>query len=368
MPKIFDRPDSAVRSETGAFVRVDEDKWFRDNQAELLMLADSVEGRALLCIDPSFPQIHEIAKNFVKHYFRQGRRWHVLADFRVGAKWANVVRSRWAAFQQARRRIWLVENMGRMSRFMGVVEAVDALNGRGEVWTSAPVRRSLVLANTLTAYPDPHPESTTVDGQVFRQQLGEYFPTAAAGVGTFCDDSVSERYITGASCYSTCNINSLYRGIFLFVTSSIGASSSIISATHSFWPTDVTSTWGTSVPKACVVSSNPASNTGLAAADYQTVGTTLFSDEPLLSSIGIGAYKVFMFNAAGKAAIAKAGISKFAMTESAYDRTRTPPAEGVGGNRFTIYGILSEGTGTANDPKLVVEYALPENVSINLII
>ena len=90
--KIFDRPDEAI----GRIVRVNENQWFKDQKGILLQLANTDYGRDLLCIPKSYGKIFKIGKNHIFHSPRMENGvlkydW----DFRVGAKWANVIRYRW---------------------------------------------------------------------------------------------------------------------------------------------------------------------------------------------------------------------------------------------------------------------------------
>src|SRR3989338_2002925 len=96
--KIFDRNDSEI----GRVIRVNEDLWFQDQQALLLQLANTDYGKDLLCIPKGYNNIFKFGKN---HIFYSPRMENGVLkydwDFRVGAKWANVIRCRWEEFQGA---------------------------------------------------------------------------------------------------------------------------------------------------------------------------------------------------------------------------------------------------------------------------
>src|SRR3990167_2540661 len=150
MPKIFDRTFS------GLYVpkRLNEDVWFKRHQKLLLWMAAHPEGRKLLCLDQTnIGEIHRIRKNSVGNdrYLTDGMfrgkvayRRVSTTDFRVGAKWANLIRFQWDWYcELAREYTYEQKAVGLWSPF-GLVPGL--------------------AFTTSTFYPDPHTESTTVDG------------------------------------------------------------------------------------------------------------------------------------------------------------------------------------------------------------
>src|SRR3990167_10969842 len=138
MAKIFDRHDS----ELGRIIRVNEDKWFKDQQGVLLQLANTDYGRDLLCIPKDYGNIFKIGKNHIFHSPRMENGQFVKDwDFRVGAKWANVIRYRWE-------------------------EILGALMWQNANRFILPAVRSKMLLTAAFGgpyYPDADPETTSVD-------------------------------------------------------------------------------------------------------------------------------------------------------------------------------------------------------------
>lgn len=136
MPKFYNDPTIELQ-------RLNENMWFKFNQKLLLGIANTKAGRDLLCIPQEYPQIVLIKKNCVHALVKNdGTTATLIADFRIGAKFANVIRYRWDAFNA-------------MARYY-----VNA-----DLFASPLTRYAMsVHAATLTAYPDPNVETTTVDG------------------------------------------------------------------------------------------------------------------------------------------------------------------------------------------------------------
>jgi len=154
----------------------------------------------------------------------------------------------------------------------------------------------------------------------------------------------------------------LDRTIFLFDTSSLPESCTVTNA--------VLSLYGMSkykdgdfavVPE--VVSSNPTSNTELAAGDFDSLGSTPFSDTIAYTAFDTTDYNDYTLNASGIAAISKTGISKFGMRDKAYDRYGNTPIWAANKQCY-VRGYCAE-QGAGYKPKLVVTYTEP-SLEINV--
>jgi len=214
---------------------------------------------------------------------------------------------------------------------------------------------------TLTVYPDANPESTTVDGnvsQAYSAGTGQSWSTirGLTDGNTVADDQAINNLIqikadTGSNTYQT-----LTRSFFLFDTSPITAYAVVTAATLSLYGYNQDNALGASATVA-IVSSSPASDTGLANADFDQVGSTDFATRVAYADFNIGSYEDFALNAAGIANISGSGISKFGVREGAYDLDNTTPPW-VSASRVSINIYWADETGTTSDPKLVVTYRL----------
>lgn len=212
-----------------------------------------------------------------------------------------------------------------------------------------------VGCDTLTIYPDPHPETNTVDGYVQRSGSGESWSSIRNGSGTSADDSS-----TALGVYLLASSNPLYpwyllrRSVLLFDTSPLGAGATVQSADLYLWCTlSATGLGDTTVD---VVSAVTQYNTQLVTADYYytNFGTTPFS-QVLVSNLSTGQYNAFSFNSSGKSYINVTGITRIGLR--------------LGWDTVDYFGgTWSAGAGTAasfysadnadltNDPKLVITY------------
>src|SRR3990167_5462775 len=166
MPKIFDRHDSEI----GRIVRVNEDRWFKDQQGVLLQLANTDYGRDLLCIPKGYGKIFKIGKNHISHSPRMvDGVLHYDWDFRIGAKWANVIRFRWEEILGAL--MWQDAN-----RF--ILPAVRS-------------KMMMTAAFGGAYFPDPSVEVTSVDGSVGIDAQNAVYGTVRSAAGSFASDAAA---------------------------------------------------------------------------------------------------------------------------------------------------------------------------------
>lgn len=131
----------------------------------------------------------------------------------------------------------------------------------------------LVVSATLTVYPDADPESATVDGWCMQSDSGASWSTLVGGSGSSAADSETTGFaFRGLKGATTDTWTQLGRGIFLFDTSAILSTYTITDVSlYVYGSPDVydgnSSTWH-------VVTSAPASNTALAAGDYDSLGNS----------------------------------------------------------------------------------------------
>lgn len=330
MAKIFDNLEVQER-------RLNEDKWFFINQPLLLWLANTDYGRDLLCIPKQYNKIIDISKRHITMVLDDKNK---LSDFRIGSKFANAIRYRWREFSQARD--WYY------NRF-------DNTHLLPFKYKSQP----LLVATTTTVYPDPDPESTTVDGVARRQGTDETFATIIAGAGTNVASTSASNFYCRVVCGTSSGYNVLQRSIFLYDTSAIPDTDVISSGTHSLFGDNQTDTpsWGDTKIGLALLSSNPATNTDIVTADYGTLGSTLFATNLVYSTFSTSAYNDQALNANGISNISKTGVSKFGI-KAICDHNASDPGFTSAAQEGNLSGKFADQAGTTNDPKLVVTHGV----------
>lgn len=210
-------------------------------------------------------------------------------------------------------------------------------------------------ASPETFYPDAHVETSSVDGRVYRWNAGATWATnrdhtdgtGASDIEPF-ESSIKLR--TGAT-----NWYGIIRSIYLFDTSGLPDGATITAAVLSIFGKAKVNTFSTATFAVNIYSSNPASNTAIGTADYDQLGTTAYSDSDITyDAWSIIAYNNFTFNATGRAAISKVGISKFGAREATHDAADNEDFEASKQAGVDCY--FAEQGDTTNDPKLVVTY------------
>lgn len=317
--------------------RLHENLWFNKYQGSLLWLANTDLGRDLLCIDKRFPLITEMGKNFVRAEYEPGK---YITDFRVGAKWSNVIRYRWKDF----------------CNYMTYAPGIQYTLALDKV----PVIGSGLRGATTTVYPDPDPETTTVDGYIQNFTSTSWDTVHDATSGT-AGDSNGALFIESGKLGAAEIL--IRRSIVLFDTSSITDTDTIDAVTLDVYPTDLPNGDNDGDDFIAVVTSTPASNTAVANGDYDQVGDAV--DNPTeqhdvgerkdLTSMSTGAYTAFTFNATGRGNIDKTGVSKFGLREG-HDIIDSPYA-GANSSRNRLQCSSADNAGTSQDPKLTVTHS-----------
>lgn len=219
--------------------------------------------------------------------------------------------------------------------------------------------KAVIHFTTTTFYPDPNPETTSVDGRVSRNtgSNDSWSTLRGATTATSVDDSTASMYWVQLNGYSSTGWQDLSRSVYLFDTSALTAGATISSAIMSVYCVTKNDDSNTHNQTIEVVQSNPASNTSLATGDWNTSTRWTMTRQATgisHSSITNGAYNDFTFNGTGLGNISKTAVSKFGIVLSG-DADNTEPTKDA--SHQTLYtGYFSEQTGTSNDPKLAVTY------------
>lgn len=213
----------------------------------------------------------------------------------------------------------------------------------------------VIISDSATFYPDADPESATVDGYAYHYSDWSSWSAMLAAAGNAADDSGSQsEHIKILSRAETDHWFWIHRCIYLFDTSVLGSGASISAATFSLrgW---LKQDGLSCTPDMNVYSSDPASNTGVVAGDYDCLGSTAFCDTPITyAAFNTSGWNDMAFNATGLAAINKTGITKLGTRNANYDVAGTEP-NWVASSSSNLRCYWAE-AGEGYQPKLVVTY------------
>jgi len=352
----------------GTAQALDEDIWFELWQPLLLQMVNTEYGRDLFCIPRHYPKIVYMSKCAI-HWIVEDHskdkvnpHYVVSGDFRVGAKWANVIRYRWPQFKAFAKTFY-------EKYYEGQKILMPLLDGR------AIGMRGLVSANvTDTFYPDANVETTTVDGQVKKEYSaasGVSWATLIAAAGSGANDSSDDwTSIDIISDSGSGNWLLLARCAFLFDLSGISGTPTFTSGVMSLngnSPSGKTDPQGWA-PTGNFYSVAPASNTSLAAGDFTSFGSDAYSDTAITyaNMPNNDTYVDTTLNGTGVAALVK-GISKFGLRCANYDVAATTP---TWASSARVYWSIwyADKTGTTYDPKLVPVWSVAAGAYRKMII
>jgi hypothetical protein len=223
------------------------------------------------------------------------------------------------------------------------------------------IHPNIAYASTnITLYPDADPETTTCDGVMWHTvAAGADWTTLRAGAGSSYSDYGTTGFLFNitAGTGTTGNFSTLNRSGFSFDTTSVPVGATINSVTFGVYKYDRDDALSCT-PSFNIYSFAPASNTALAAGDFDSFGATAYSDTDVTyADCAANGYKLLPFNATGIAAVEAildtTDIINLGARESKYDVTGTDPNwVSSGYSRINVY--LSE-----NDtyrPYLEIEY------------
>lgn len=225
-----------------------------------------------------------------------------------------------------------------------------------------PIWATNKLFLTLNVNPDAHPETTTVDGSIYRNIASQTWAQIIVGTAnTTADDTTTDN-----ARFPTCQKDGdssfdFYQWfVNLYDTSSLTAAATISDAKVKFYGQTKTST-GPTFSGLGLVLSNPASNTSLAGSDYPSKTLTRQATDIARAAWSTGAYNEFTLNATGLGNIAKTGITKFGLV-SGNEIDNSEPSGGGAGQSDLFDGYAAGGD---NPPVLTVTYTLPESSSVS---
>ncbi len=216
----------------------------------------------------------------------------------------------------------------------------------------------------LIVYPNAGTGSNTSDARVYRQGVNEAFATIRNGNGTDVDSSVTTTVCAQIQCSSTLNqFSTISRGVFSFDTSLLGSSATVASAILSFYGNSKANSLSAGIPELLVAGVSMGNPAVPAASDYQAVARTRFATGISYSDLNLSGYNDFNLNSFGLANINATGISQFSTQwdwdlDNSFGGTWT-----VGLSQVYVFIEFADQGGTTNDPKLVINYTLPNTVT-----
>ena len=310
-------------------------EWFLKHQKSLIWFANNWFGKKILCIDGKKSsvgknKIIKIAPNAITWVHKQTKKKICFAtEFRGHNKFSKRL---FYAFYPV---WWLMHQWDLL-----------IANQLQPAWNLG--------FDTLTKFPDPNPETNTVDGYAYVTGNASW-ATQIAAAGEAANDVAASDTPNFFSATTTSNQwNTIVRGIYLFDTAAIPDTDTIDATTFSLWITAIS--FDSFAPSTGIVGSTPASNTGLVAGDYNQVASTRYATDVAWSGITINQYTVWTFNATGLANVSKTGITKLGTKVSADIDASSYTWASNANDTYTSY--FADQTGTDNDPKLVVTHSV----------
>jgi hypothetical protein len=306
-------------------------EWFLENQRYLLFFANTRYGRGVLGVENS-----SVGKNKIILIIPNAIAWEnpdltLSIEFRTHNKFAK-------RLFYSYRYLW---------------EFIHWLDMRV---ANVYIPRLNLGFDTLTAFPASG-ENSPVDGYVGQTSVSDTFANLRAGSGDDASATVDNTTVPRITASTTTDeFTWIYRAIYLFDTSAIGAGKTISSATLSIYGAgSKTNTLG-GAPAFHVVASNPAANNTLANSDYATFSFTSFASKAF-SSWDESGYNDYSLNALGIASLNLTGISKFGVIFD-WDLNDNFGGSWASGGDLKAPVFFADQIGTANDPKLVINYNL----------
>lgn len=246
--------------------------------------------------------------------------------------------------------VWIVVN------YSGLIVSATGVSS-GEI-----VVRVTIETVTDTFFPDADTETTSVDGNASHSDAADrtFSFIVAAGGNSASDTAPADNVIFFRADGATDKWRFLRRGIILFDTSALPDSVLIDSSVFSAFGASKTDPLSIA-PDINLYSSAPASDTAIVAGDYDSLGTTPFSDNISFANWDTSGYNDFNLNASGIAAIDSTGISKFGLRNANYDVAdeldpgNHDPSWSSGQLETGIAMDFSE-AGAGSQPRLTVTY------------
>jgi hypothetical protein len=174
------------------------------------------------------------------------------------------------------------------------------------------------------------------------------------GAGTFGSNTASEIQFAYVRDNSDNTLGEMFRSIFVFNTADIPDTDTISSAVLSLFPTAKGDNLSLT-PDLDIVDASPASNTTIATADYNTLGTTVYGSKAYGDYVTGGEYNNISLDVS---AISIDGYTKLGARLSNDTDNSAPSVVSDSAETASYFtGYSTDRTGTAADPVLTVTHA-----------
>jgi hypothetical protein len=207
-----------------------------------------------------------------------------------------------------------------------------------------------------TFYPDKNPESTSVDGNAECADSDGTWAAKRGEAGSSANDSgATMGVLMGLSSVGSDAWRNIRRVIVLFNISSLGGDT-VSAVTFGVVANDKDDDFTDGI---AVVSSAPASNTALAAGDYDSLGTTRYATDITIANItnDDSTYSTWTFSATGVSAVdgASGGIVKLGM-RTTFDYEDSEPSKAGNFRSFVQMHTADESDSGEKRPTLTVTH------------
>lgn len=310
---------------------------FRRYQKYLLAFANTSVGKAYLGIKTN-DRIVKLAPD----------GWHVQKDKGIYQATFHPRSPYLKKFRLALESMAIVEEAG--FKFKQLTRGLDFVVPEYLGLTPHKVYLPLLLLDSLTVSPDADPETTTVDGHVYKNDSADWATTRGAADGSVA--SATDANVESGTQH-TGTVYRINRFFSLFDTSTITTGANVTAATFTVgvFAADSPGDNDAQTYMALVGPTNPASNTNLVTGDYDQTSDTAVAATKALSTLTDGRYD---FALTDLTVVTKAGITKLG-TREGHDHANSA----IAGSALNRIGVNTADLGGGSAPVLVVTYTLP---------
>ena len=226
-------------------------------------------------------------------------------------------------------------------------EKISRFNYAHELVHSSVVKPKIGMTVT-TVYPDPHPETSTIDGYMLANNYSTWAGAHDAATSSSSDDTGGVGLLISGCRRQTSSDFDIWRAVATFDTSAVGADT-VSAVTLSLHYNTASANWDTQNGDIDIVGVTLATPTELVVGDYDGFDATVQASVDI-TSLSSTAYYDFTCTTSF---VNKTGVTEYGIRES-HDVDDTSPTLNAVGSRARWDGADTAGTGS--DPKLAVTH------------